>query len=117
MKSIPKVLRDPAASERKKASQIPYLKREVEVLLALRGTLNVANLEVCIWGNNCLQQQVGSMPGWQTLCGHAVTTSSVANSTAQNFRLPSRPLSACGVHSVVFCPFPPPPSSTEWQEV
>ena len=31
-------------SDRKKAGQIPYLKREVEVLLALRGTLNVANL-------------------------------------------------------------------------
>jgi hypothetical protein len=46
VKSIPKVLRDPAASERKRASQIPYLKQEVEVLLALRGTLNVANLEV-----------------------------------------------------------------------
>ncbi|GAB4824010.1 hypothetical protein N2152v2_011056 [Parachlorella kessleri] len=45
VKSMPKVLRDPAASERKKASQIAYLKREVEVLLALRGTLNVANLE------------------------------------------------------------------------
>jgi len=76
------VLNDPAASERKRASQIPYLRREVrvccrlrclaaaaaacdaaaatdrcyqqngrstalqvEVLLALRGTLNVAHLE------------------------------------------------------------------------
>lgn len=29
VKSIPKVLNDPAASERKKADQIPYLKREV----------------------------------------------------------------------------------------
>ena len=29
VKSIPKVLEDPAASERKKAEQIPYLKREV----------------------------------------------------------------------------------------
>ncbi|KAI3425767.1 hypothetical protein D9Q98_007742 [Chlorella vulgaris] len=45
VKSIPKVLNDPNASERKKKEQIPYLKREVEVLLALRGTLNVANLE------------------------------------------------------------------------
>ena len=45
MKTIPKVLTDPAASERKRADQIPYLRREVEVLLALRGTLNVANLE------------------------------------------------------------------------
>ncbi|PRW33251.1 calcium-dependent kinase 17-like [Chlorella sorokiniana] len=45
VKSIPKVLTDPSASERKRASQIPYLRREVEVLLALRGTLNVANLE------------------------------------------------------------------------
>lgn len=50
VKSIPKVLRDPHASERKKASQIPYLKQEVEVLLAMRGTLNVANLEVRRWG-------------------------------------------------------------------
>ncbi|KAL4458324.1 hypothetical protein ABPG75_013189 [Micractinium tetrahymenae] len=45
VKSIPKVLNDPNASERKRAEQIPYLRREVEVLLALRGTLNVANLE------------------------------------------------------------------------
>lgn len=45
VKTIPKVLTDPAASERKRADQIPYLRREVEVLLALRGTLNVANLE------------------------------------------------------------------------
>ena len=45
MKTIPKVLTDPAASERKRADQIPYLRREVEVLLALRGTLNIANLE------------------------------------------------------------------------
>ncbi len=29
VKSIPKVLNDPAASERKRASQIPYLRREV----------------------------------------------------------------------------------------
>jgi hypothetical protein len=29
VKSIPKVLKDPSASERKKAEQIPYLKREV----------------------------------------------------------------------------------------
>ncbi|EFN55463.1 hypothetical protein CHLNCDRAFT_35404, partial [Chlorella variabilis] len=53
IKSIPKVLADPNASERKKAEQIPYLKREVEVLLALRGTLNVANLEeVCEDGSH-----------------------------------------------------------------
>ncbi|KAL4423096.1 hypothetical protein ABPG77_004779 [Micractinium sp. CCAP 211/92] len=45
VKTIPKVLNDPTASERKRAEQIPYLRREVEVLLALRGTLNVANLE------------------------------------------------------------------------
>lgn len=37
MKTIPKVLDDPAASERKRAEQVPYLQREVEVLLALRG--------------------------------------------------------------------------------
>ena len=35
-------------SDRKKAGQIPYLKREVEVLLALKGTLNVANLH-CVY--------------------------------------------------------------------
>lgn len=29
VKSIPKVLNDPSASERKRASQIPYLRREV----------------------------------------------------------------------------------------
>ncbi len=37
VKTIPKVLNDPTASERKRAEQIPYLRREVEVLLALRG--------------------------------------------------------------------------------
>ena len=45
MKTIPTVLTDPSASERKRNDQIPYLRREIEVLLALRGTLNVANLQ------------------------------------------------------------------------
>jgi calcium-dependent protein kinase len=45
IKAIPKILRDPAASERKRALQIPSIQREVEVLLALRGTLNIATLE------------------------------------------------------------------------
>jgi calcium-dependent protein kinase len=45
VKVIPKVLNDANASDRKKAEQIPSIRREVEVLLALRGTLNVANLE------------------------------------------------------------------------
>ena len=35
--TIPKVLEDPTARERTRAEQIPYLRREVEVLLALRG--------------------------------------------------------------------------------
>lgn len=45
VKVIPKVLNDHNASERKKADQLPAIRREVEVLLALRGTLNVAALE------------------------------------------------------------------------
>lgn len=45
VKVIPKVLNDHNASDRKKADQIPAIRREVEVLLALRGTLNVAALE------------------------------------------------------------------------
>ena len=45
VKVIPKVLNDPNASERKREQQIPSIRREVEVLLALRGTLNVAALE------------------------------------------------------------------------
>lgn len=44
-KIIPKVLNDPRVSERKRAAQIPAIKQEVEVLLALRGNLSVANLE------------------------------------------------------------------------
>ena len=46
VKCVAKVLDDPLASQRKRDSQLPYLRREVNVLLALRGTLNVATLEV-----------------------------------------------------------------------
>lgn len=45
VKLIPKVLNDPNVSERKRAAQLPSIRHEVEVLLALRGTLNVAALE------------------------------------------------------------------------
>ena len=45
VKIIPKVLLDPCASERKKSMQLPSIRREVEVLLALRGSLSVARLE------------------------------------------------------------------------
>lgn len=53
VKSIPKVLTDPGVSEAKRGSHLTYLKREVEVMLALRGTLNVACLEVSA-GRLCL---------------------------------------------------------------
>ena len=46
MKAVAKVLDDPLASQRKRDSQLPYLRREVNVLLDLRGTLNVASFEV-----------------------------------------------------------------------
>ena len=45
VKIIPKILNDPTASERKCAAQLPSIRQEVEVLLALRGSLNVALLE------------------------------------------------------------------------
>lgn len=45
VKIIPKILRDPRVSEKKREDQIPSIIREVEVMLALRGNLNIANLE------------------------------------------------------------------------
>ena len=45
VKVIPKVLTVAGASDRKRAAQVPSIRREVEVLLALRGSLNVATLE------------------------------------------------------------------------
>ena len=45
MKSIPKVLLDPNASEKKKQEHLQSIQREVDVLRRLRGCLNVASLE------------------------------------------------------------------------
>jgi serine/threonine protein kinase len=45
VKSIPKVLVDPGVSDRKRAAQMPSIRSEVEVLLALRGSLSVAAVE------------------------------------------------------------------------
>ena len=45
VKVIPKILTDPSVSQRKRDAQVPSIRQEIEVLLALRGTLNVAALE------------------------------------------------------------------------
>lgn len=45
VKLLPKVYKDHNASDQRKQAQISLIKREVEVLLALRGSLSIANLE------------------------------------------------------------------------
>jgi calcium-dependent protein kinase len=44
-KILPKICKDPTASDRRRAEQIPSIKREVDILLALKGSLSIATLE------------------------------------------------------------------------
>ena len=45
VKVIPKVITDTSLPESLRGAQLAFIRREVEVLLTLRGTLNVASLE------------------------------------------------------------------------
>lgn len=71
VKKIPKILDDPTVSKRKRDAQIPSIKNEVQVLLALRGNLNIAALEAVYEDDDFVYLVIELCTGGKLLQGRA----------------------------------------------
>ena len=100
MKCIPKVLADPAVSEKKREDHADALRREVDVMKRMRGVLNVASLEAVYEDDDNVYIVMEYCTGGELV--HAIGEAHYTEQTVASFlRATLRTLAQCHANGIL----------------